>query len=110
MPSIVAQLHHLAKLVCFFRRWSDSMEQYVHHPNPYTGFGFPPTTSKVDPIVRSNRLSLPFPCEAATLLGSKRSAHFEIDESEVAAAQQRLYLMASMMGIWDWHDEPPTAA
>jgi hypothetical protein len=53
---------------------------------------------------------LPFPCEAAASLGDKRCEHGKIDEVAVAQAQQRIYMMASMMGVWNLHDDPPTAA
>lgn len=86
------------------------MEQYTTFPNPHTGEGFPTPQVGVDPIVRSNRLSLPFPCEAAASLGKERGEHVEIDDVAVAKAQQRIYLMASMMGVWNRHDDPPPAA
>ncbi len=86
------------------------MENRTIHPNPHTGSGFPLPKSNCDPIIRSNRLSLPFPCEAATTLGTKRGTHCVYDEAVIAEAQQRIYLMASMMGVWDRHDDPPTAA
>jgi len=84
-------------------------DNYIH-PNPHTGLGFPEPTHAVDPIVQSNRLSLPFPCEAATALGDERSSHTEITEAAVAEAQKRIYLMASMMNVWNIHDDPPAAA
>jgi hypothetical protein len=80
------------------------------HPNPHTGLGFPTPEVHCDPIVRSNRLSLPFPGKAATALGANRGKHSKYDESAIAEAQQRIYLLASMMGVWDRHDDPPTAA
>lgn len=86
------------------------MDNPTVHPNPHTGNGFPTPSVPYDPIIRSSRLSLPFPSEAAQILGNERGAHCKYDESAIAEAQQRLYLMASMMGIWDRHNEPPTAA
>ena len=79
----------------------------IMYPNPHTGLGFPIPTTRVDPLLQSNRLSLPFPSEAAAALGEERGTHSEITEAAVAEAQKRIYLMASMMGIWDRHDDPP---
>ncbi|MDP7008201.1 MAG: hypothetical protein QGI78_01365 [Phycisphaerales bacterium] len=86
------------------------MEYGTQYPNPHTGKGFPVPKGSVDPIYRSNRLSLPFPCDAATELGNERGSHNQTDEAAVAEAQQRMYLMASMMGVWNRHDDPPNAA
>ena len=92
------------------RRCDEIMEKFTSNPNPYTGQGFPTPALNNDPIVKSNRLSLPFPREAASNLGNERGTHGSIDEIAVIEAQQRMYLMASMMGVWDRHDDPPTAA
>ncbi|MBT4584695.1 MAG: hypothetical protein HOC93_06405 [Phycisphaerae bacterium] len=86
------------------------MENHTLNPNPHTGIGFPSPQKQCDPIIRSNRLSLPFPSEAAKMLGKERGEHCKYDEAVIAEAQQRIYLMASMMGIWDRHDDPPSAA
>jgi hypothetical protein len=86
------------------------MDKHTLQPNPHTGHGFPKPTVPHDPILRSNRLSLLFPHEAAGTLGANRGAHCHVNELAIAAAQQRMYLMASMMGIWDLLDDPPTAA
>ena len=105
-----ADVGYLTKLGSFFRRCIGSMEYHTPYPNPHTGLGFPTPPVQSDPIVGSSRLSLPFPCEAAATLGDKRCEHGKIDEVAVAQAQQRIYMMASMMGVWNLHDDPPTAA
>ena len=87
------------------------MENPTQYPNPHTGHGFPNPSVPIDPIIRSNRLSLPFPREAAEILGNERGIHCKYDDAAIAAAQKQIYLTASIMGIWNHrHDEPPTAA
>ena len=86
------------------------MDDQQTHPNPCTGKGFPTLPEPSDPLALSNRLSLPFPHEAAAILGVERGARGVISEELVAQAQKRMYLMASMMGVWNRHDDPPAAA
>ncbi|MBC8522811.1 hypothetical protein H8D29_02685 [PVC group bacterium] len=86
------------------------MDDQTTYPNPHTGLGFPTPTKPLDPLVNSNRLSLPFPHEAASLLAQERGERSTVPDEAVAQAQRRMYLMASIMGVWDRNDDNPTAA
>jgi hypothetical protein len=75
--------------------------------NNLEGFPFNAT---VDPIRLSNRLSLPFPTDAASRLAAERSKRYDdffftLDEAEI-----RLRELASIMGMWTIDDDTPTAA
>lgn len=64
----------------------------------------------VDPIRLSNRLSLPFPVDAASQLSAQRSKRYDDFVFALEEAEIRLRELASIMGMGVIDDDPPAAA
>ena len=69
-----------------------------------------PANGEVDPIRYSNRLSLPFPTDAASLLADERSKRYDDFFFTLDEAEFRLRELASIMGMWSIDDDTPFAA
>jgi hypothetical protein len=63
-----------------------------------------------DPLQFSNRLSLPFPINAASRLGTERSKRYDDFIFALDEAEYRIREFASIMGMWSTDDDSPTAA
>jgi hypothetical protein len=69
-----------------------------------------PAHGEVDPIRYSNRLSLPFPTDAASQLAYERSKRYDDFFFTLDEAEFRLRELASIMGMWSIEDDTPFAA